>query len=146
MIIHLKPGEEVRIITDEGEVVVGSSREAKVMFVELHGEHERVEALERKEQGVTHLCFQRPGDGILTHSEALFIQLAEKAVAIRNSGRAWEEKYDMIFSEQISKKIAATDVRIDYYDPDTSYEEDVNAYVNALIEKVEYLKGLKNAS
>ena len=41
--------------------------------------------------------------------------------------------YDMIFSEHISRKIL---IDLDYYDPDTSYEEDVTAFVNAFNDKM----------
>jgi ATP:corrinoid adenosyltransferase len=43
-----------------------------------------------------------------------------------------EEKYDMIFSDEISRK-----VNFDYYDPDTSYEEDVAAFMRGFEEYIE---------
>lgn len=36
----------------------------------------------------------------------------------------WEEKYELIFSDSISKQ-----VRFEYYDPDTNYQEDVTAFM-----------------
>lgn len=50
-----------------------------------------------------------------------------KAKRIHSSDLTSEEKYDLIFSEDISQKF-----KLDYYDPDTSYEEDVDAFMNAL--------------
>lgn len=44
----------------------------------------------------------------------------------------WEAKYDKIFS--IRKEYC---VNFDYYDPDTTYEEDVTAFMNAFKEKIE---------
>lgn len=54
---------------------------------------------------------------------------------IRKSSLSGEEQYDLIFSENISQPIyahfASIGVRLDYYDPDTSYEEDMDAFINA---------------
>lgn len=51
----------------------------------------------------------------------------ERAKRIIDSDLSWEDKYDMIFSEEISRKFS-----LDYYDPDTSYQEDVMAFMGAL--------------
>lgn len=56
-------------------------------------------------------------------------QRAKKIVA---SDLEWEDKYDMIFSDDVSKK-----VRFDYYDPDTSYQEDVEAFMYGFEEYME---------
>lgn len=47
----------------------------------------------------------------------------------------WEEKYDLIFSDNISKRVYHL---FDWYDPDTSYEEDVTYFMNAFREDVEH--------
>lgn len=44
----------------------------------------------------------------------------------------FEEKYHLIFSDDISLK-----TNFDWYDPDTSYEDDVNAYMSAFTEFME---------
>ena len=44
----------------------------------------------------------------------------------------WESIYNKIFSKKISKMVHKM-VQLDYYDPDTSYREDVTAFVNAAI-------------
>jgi hypothetical protein len=44
----------------------------------------------------------------------------------------WGVKYDIIFSDQLSRRIRELMGPLDYYDPDTSYYEDVQAYVTAL--------------
>lgn len=70
-----------------------------------------------------------------------FIALAERAVTIRDVDiDDWRMKYDLIFSEEISGAIAATGFSLDYYDPDTSYEEDVRAYVDAVERKANHLR------
>jgi maltooligosyltrehalose synthase len=64
-----------------------------------------------------------------------FIKLTNLAQKIMNSEADWETKFDLIFSDMIITKIRKIDISIDWYDPDTSYEADVKAYVYALIEK-----------
>lgn len=53
-------------------------------------------------------------------------KIYERAKRIIASDLEWKDKYDMIFSEEISRKIS-----LDYYDPDTTYEEDVMAFMKA---------------
>lgn len=61
--------------------------------------------------------------------------ILDEAKRIIVSTASWEIKYDLIFSEAISKRVSQL-IRLEYYDPDTSYEEDVRAYVDALENKV----------
>lgn len=68
---------------------------------------------------------------ILEELRDLQIQVNE----IFNSEVSWEVKYDLIFSDQISRRVF-TLIKLDYYDPDTSYQEDVTAFVNAFNEKM----------
>lgn len=72
------------------------------------------------------------------------INLNEKVQRLITEDINWEIKYDLIFSENVSKKVfnlmKELNIRFDYYDPDTSYEEDALAFSNALNEKVEELK------
>lgn len=78
-----------------------------------------------------------------TSAYELYQRTAEKlnrAVTIaqlEDTDDAWETAYDLVFSKTgnrvISQCLAALDVSFaDYYDPDTSYQEDVLAYVEAL--------------
>jgi hypothetical protein len=63
-------------------------------------------------------------------------KLNEKANIIYNDEfLTWDEKYDQIFSEKISRKVFDL-IRLDYYDPDTSYEEDVSAFMRAFNERM----------
>lgn len=57
---------------------------------------------------------------------------------IKNQARreeaTWEEVYDKIFSEKISQQIFEEFPDFHYSDPDTSYQEDVCAFVDAFCE------------
>ena len=52
----------------------------------------------------------------------------------------WEIVYDRVFCKKCSVRVfeLCNDMgsRLDYYDPDTSYEEDVKAFIYALREKI----------
>lgn len=67
------------------------------------------------------------------------ISLHRKAKNIFESNKSWEEKYDLIFSENFSKKL-----NLDYYDPDTNEEEDLTAWMRAFDDYVEEIKILVN--
>lgn len=69
-----------------------------------------------------------------------FLRIAESAIRISNSGANWNTKYDLIFSEDVTARIHTLGFYPDYYDPDTSYEEDVKAFISALEEKVREIK------
>lgn len=66
---------------------------------------------------------------------------ANEQITKDNSDEHWSIAYDQIFSEKISKKIYKKfhklNIQMHYYDPDSSYEDDVRAYVNAVNEKLE---------
>lgn len=61
----------------------------------------------------------------------------------------WELKYDLIFSEEVSRKVFSLireiGTSLEYYDPDSSYEEDLRAFSEALaykiveLEKINYM-------
>ncbi len=59
---------------------------------------------------------------------------------IANSDAEWKTKFDVIFSEDLSLRVWNLDPGFDYRDPDTTYEEDVQAFVNALQERVDDLE------
>ena len=59
-------------------------------------------------------------------------KLQTKANKIYESNElSWKEKYDLIFSDNISKKIHNI-IDLDYYNPDMDYEDDVSAFMSAL--------------
>jgi hypothetical protein len=55
---------------------------------------------------------------------------------VNNTEIDWNEKYDQIFSNDISKKIFALFPEIDYYDPDSGYEDDILAFYRAVRNKL----------
>lgn len=64
------------------------------------------------------------------------LDLIKICEVVAESKTSWETKYDIIFSQSVSLKIynlvRVCDFKFDYRDPDTSYEEDVMYFVNAL--------------
>lgn len=54
-----------------------------------------------------------------------------------NVCKVWRNLYDFVFSDNISHKLTKRFGILDYYDPDTSYYEDVTAYINAFKEFAE---------
>ena len=72
---------------------------------------------------------------------ARFLALADQVFHIADSPEiSAETKYELIFSEELGPRTLGQLFSIDYYDPDTSYEADVAAYVSALREKCSDLK------
>ncbi len=68
-----------------------------------------------------------------------FINITELAKRIRDSDLEWETKYDLIFSNHISVRLRniaeGLGFEVKYYDPDTSYQADVIAFVDAYSNK-----------
>ena len=62
------------------------------------------------------------------------LKIYEKAKNIVNSDLEWSEKYDKIFSKKIAGK-----VNFEWYDPDTSYQEDVEYFMNGFKEYIDKL-------
>jgi hypothetical protein len=58
----------------------------------------------------------------------------EEIEKIIDSDCDWEYKYDRVFGYTKNIRVLLDELNIlfDYYDPDTSYEEDVMAYIRAL--------------
>ena len=79
------------------------------------------------------------------------LNLIQRAERTYESDLDWEDKYDVIFSKSCSQEInllrKQVGLSFDYYDPDTSYEEDVSAYVRALRDqlkpKLEIMKSIE---
>lgn len=51
----------------------------------------------------------------------------------------WSDVYDMIFSDNISRAALGI-VYFDWYDPDTTYYEDVMSFMSAFDEECEHIK------
>lgn len=65
--------------------------------------------------------------------------VTEMQEVLDDSDLHWETKYYVIFSAKNTKVVPAlrsAGLSLDYYDPDTSYEEDARAFVNAVKELV----------
>jgi len=65
-------------------------------------------------------------------------KIRRKINVIMASDLSAEHKYARIFCEKISRKVFAL-ARFPYWDPDASYEEDVQAFVDQFIEHMEDL-------
>jgi hypothetical protein len=63
----------------------------------------------------------------MNHKEKL--EIYERAQRIVKSDLEWDEKYDMIFSTEVSQRFD-----FDWYDPDCGYEDDVWAFMSAFDE------------
>jgi hypothetical protein len=68
-----------------------------------------------------------------------YLALAESVFHIADSGASAETKYELIFSDDLGLALAKI-FSLDYYNPDTSYEEDIAAYVTALRAKCDELR------
>lgn len=80
--------------------------------------------------------------GVINKLNAI-IELSQMATSIVASEASWETKYEIIFND-ISNAVEEADSRIEYYDPDSSYEDDVRAFVSALSDRAnEYRELLK---
>ena len=72
-----------------------------------------------------------------------FLSIVDTVAKIVESDADWELKYDLIFSKDISQQVHALNVRLDCYDPDTTYEEDVMAFYRCIEERAEQLRKLE---
>lgn len=69
-----------------------------------------------------------------------FVELADLAKEIVETNMSWKTKYELVFSDDIRGGISDTDIYFDWLDPDTTYEADVLAYVNAICRKADELR------
>lgn len=76
----------------------------------------------------------RHTDVVFRKSEGTLQELLEECIRIINSDIDWADKYDAIFSDRISQRVFDSICLEGYVDPDTSYEEDVMAFINAFRE------------
>jgi hypothetical protein len=75
---------------------------------------------------------------------ASYLRLADEVFQIADSAASTEIKYELIFDGGLCRSLAQI-FRLDYYDPDTSYEDDVAAYVAALDAKCSELRQIVGA-
>ncbi len=69
-----------------------------------------------------------------------FIATAELAKRIAHSDLSWEDKYSLIFSDEVATIIFDSGISFDWTDPDGSYEDDVRAFVDALSAKAQAIR------
>jgi hypothetical protein len=86
---------------------------------------EIVESLEEWYEGALELNEEASGAGGFDELSRVY----REANSIYESKLSDEAKYDLIFSKKISQKVPFS-----WYDPDTSYEEDVRYFMNAFRE------------
>ena len=68
------------------------------------------------------------------------VNQAERIIAAEIS---WRTKYDLVFSDDIAGAVRDLNIRLEWYDPDTSYEEDVLAYMSAIRERADEFKKIQ---
>ena len=93
----------------------------------LSGDDDEKNFLERLDKELNELSDN------LTYSEKLVIY--ERANRIVNSNLDWKDKYDMIFSDEISGKI-----HFDYFYSDSDYEDDVMNFMRVFDKYMEKQK------
>lgn len=72
-----------------------------------------------------------------------FLYIADQADRVVAADIPWKTKFSFVFSDAIAGAVRDIGIQVDWYDPDTSYEEDVMAYVNALREKADELRKIQ---
>ncbi len=73
---------------------------------------------------------------VMFEREKTFIRLVKVARKIADSDAEDEIKYDMIFSEDISRAVFATGLMPKYCDPEMDYRDDYLAFIEAAEAKV----------
>lgn len=80
------------------------------------------------------------------YQKSLAKTIIDAAENIVSSTKTWKEKYNLIFSEEISKAFLAVCPSFEYYDPDCSYEDDVLAWFNAAKHHAKWNLNLDNVT
>lgn len=75
----------------------------------------------------------------------LIRQAIGKILRVYRSDLDWETKYGVVFrlSGELKYLLGVYGLSIHWHDPDTSYQEDVTAYVNAIIEMLPEIEKLE---
>lgn len=72
--------------------------------------------------------------------DGCFREIVTEAQSIINDeNKTWKEKFDEVFSDNISTQINSLNIPYNWVDMDTSYEEDVRSYVRGLQDTLEFL-------
>ena len=76
----------------------------------------------------------------LKDADAEFLLFNRKIQEIVDGDGAWEWKYNSVFTDENKAALKRLRPGFEYYDPDTTYQEDVQAYANALGEEAERVR------
>lgn len=58
-------------------------------------------------------------------------RILNRAKEVIGLGGSWDEKYYLMYNEELILKFSELNPEFSYYDPDGSYEEDITAWFNA---------------
>lgn len=124
--------EKIERLASEFELFESSKVFASILL-------KTVEVIELQKEDELEQAFQDILNEVFEESRTLkkikkFLELSEIIMIIYESEADWSDKFDQIFA--INKEICKIDMSFDWYDPDSTYEEDVSSYVEALKEKV----------
>ncbi len=61
-----------------------------------------------------------------------FIKYSDVIQDVIQRNIAWKAKYNIVFSENMWSMIEGVDIDVHWFDPDTSYKEDVMSYAGAV--------------
>lgn len=76
---------------------------------------------------------------ILKKLQEVIDRAYDKVVESECSEEAWEALYNFVFSDGISRKICEILPNFVWYDPDTTYQEDVCAFIDAFWREMDEL-------
>lgn len=76
---------------------------------------------------------------MLTRLQKIIDDAYDKVMESDCSEEAWKALYNFVFSDIISRKICEILPSFDRFDPDTTYQEDVCAFINAFWREMDEL-------
>ena len=76
---------------------------------------------------------------ILTSLQKTIDDAFHKIMESECSEEAWETLYNFVFSDRISRKICEILPSFEWFDPDTTYQEDVCAFIDAFWREMDEL-------
>lgn len=139
--VYLTPIENiygVKITTTDGRVVeIGLNDTGKIIAIRSQDHPVGVTGCNLQDS------LEYDSSSELTKKATKFIELAKKLRNLVDDEHvSWELKYDILFSN-LKEDIKKTGFKVDYYDPDTSYEDDVRAFNDAVQRLVPEIRRLR---
>ncbi len=80
------------------------------------------------------------GEKVRLNDGDSFLLFNRKIQAIVDGDGTWEQRFDLVFTDENRDTLRRLRPRFEYCDPDTTYQEDVEAYANALAEEARRMK------